>query len=705
MKAAKQWLIPFVCSLLVGMAGAAPVLADNATTLATEPPLRIEVIPATTVAHSEDVSLTAKVSNHADVKSYRWAHIGGSQNMGTAQTLTIDGSGWPTSPGTRTFEVTVTFNDGTQLTASQAISFTKPTNPPLAPGATLSISVSPATTVAHSEDVSLTANVSNHADKVKSYRWAHVGGDQNMGTAQTLTIDGSGWPTSPGTRTFEVTVTFTDGSQLTASQAISFTKPSPPPGAALSIAVSPSASMAHAEEVTLTANVSSHADQVQSYRWAHIGGSQNMGTAQTLTLGGSGWPTGPGTRTFEVTVTFTNGSQLTASRAIAFTNEPEDATLARIRQEFVGDAATVEDFVLALPGHHKSRSLFMLESQAGDADFVSSSTPRAISWGATADDLFSWGTNDQSPHYDEVEFITKEYGEWVFGVIDFTASPPALSEKTDECHACHVNGHPIWGVNYGWPGTLFDSVSNDLLGKSDLEWIQDLKSSGDPRVTQVSTEPGYGVTLMEKPLEMEEAVVTRHAEVLVESVMPEGDATDYAAGLLCPYGRDTTLREDHKKALDMAMEALFPVVHWPHAMRDGDGDVRDVAGYRPLAVHNAFFDSNAHLYSTMAFYLIRYLVDHDDAVEKLYADLANEETVFATSSYYQQFLHYPAATATAVDELDSRSDIFFDLKGVANLNYRMDLMSTMSRRHQVVLRSGHLQAMVPKVCGVLYPEE
>lgn len=101
-------------------------------------------------------------------------------------------------------------------------------------------------------------------------------------------------------------------------------------------------------------------------------------------------------------------------------------------------------------------------------------------------------------------------------------------------------------------------------------------------------------------------------------------------------------------------------------------------------------------------YLIDYLVDHDDAVKELYEGLANEETVGGL-----HYLHFPPETATALDELDSRADIFFNLKGFANLNYRMDLTNTMTgnRRHQVAVRDGHLMATLPKVCGALYPEE
>ena len=182
----------------------------------------------------------------------------------------------------------------------------------------LDIAVSPATSVAYTEEVTLMAEVSDPA-QVASYRWAHVGGWHRIGTQQSLTLGGTDWPNSPGTRTFQVIVTLNDGSEITAEQAIAFTNPPPPPDVSVSIAVSPSTTVAYIDEVTLTANVSDPA-QVASYRWAHVGGWHRIGTQQWVTLGGAGWPNSPGTRTFQAIVTLNDGSQVTAEQAITFTN-------------------------------------------------------------------------------------------------------------------------------------------------------------------------------------------------------------------------------------------------------------------------------------------------------------------------------------------------------------------------------------------------
>ena len=130
----KQWPFLFTRLLLVSMAAGTLIVADNATTLAAEPSLSITVSPSTTVAYNEGVTLTAEVSDPAQVASYRWAHVGGSQDLSIYQQVTDRGTKvtigaagrWPHSPGTRTFQAIVTLNDRSQVTATQAISFINP---------------------------------------------------------------------------------------------------------------------------------------------------------------------------------------------------------------------------------------------------------------------------------------------------------------------------------------------------------------------------------------------------------------------------------------------------------------------------------------------------------------------------------------------------------------------------------------------------
>ena len=216
MKTAKQCLISVTCLLFVGMAMSVP-----SPVLAAEPSVSISVSPGTSVSYTEKVTLTAEVSDPAQVASYRWAHVGGWHRIGTQQSVTLGGAGWPNGPGKRTFQAIVTLHNDSQVTAEQDIIFTNPSPPP---DVSVSISVSPDTSVPYTEEVTLTAEVSGPA-QVASYRWAHVGGSQNLSTEQSVTLGGAKWPYGPGTRTFKAIVSLNDGSQAVAEQSIVFTNP------------------------------------------------------------------------------------------------------------------------------------------------------------------------------------------------------------------------------------------------------------------------------------------------------------------------------------------------------------------------------------------------------------------------------------------------------------------------------------------------
>ena len=192
----------------------------------TDVSVSITVSPATTVAHTETVTLTAQVSDPTQVASYLWKRTpGGKYDLSTTASLTLGGAKWPNSPGNRTFRVTVTLNDGSQIAAEETIAFTDPPPPPPAQDVSVSITVSPSTSVLHTETVTLTAQVSDPA-QVASYLWKRVpNGKYDLSTTGSLTLQGHKWPDSAGTRTFQVTVSLNDGSQVTAEQPIVFTNP------------------------------------------------------------------------------------------------------------------------------------------------------------------------------------------------------------------------------------------------------------------------------------------------------------------------------------------------------------------------------------------------------------------------------------------------------------------------------------------------
>ena len=197
----------------------------------------------------------------------------------------------------------------------------------------VSITVSPATTVAHNETVTLTANISDSSVQVDYYYWVRVEDGKRLtprGLAhQSLTLGGADWPDSAGTWTFKA-IAVVDAKQNTSKQRITFTEPassqppqnvpqnvSPP---AISITTSPSTTVAHTETVTLTATASDPS-QVASYLWKRVpNGAHDLSTARSLTLHGHKWPSSAGTRTFRVMVTLLDGSQVAAEQPITFKN-------------------------------------------------------------------------------------------------------------------------------------------------------------------------------------------------------------------------------------------------------------------------------------------------------------------------------------------------------------------------------------------------
>ena len=62
---------------------------------------------------------------------------------------------------------------------------------------------------------------------------------------------------------------------------------------------------------------------------------------------------------------------------------------------------------------------------------------------------------------------------------------------------------------------------------------------------------------------------------------------------------------------------------------------------------------------------MNYLVEHDEQVKAVYEGVENQR-----SAHFSWRLHYDPGTATALDELKSRVQIAFVLKGGKQLRYR-----------------------------------
>ena len=358
-----------------------------------------------------------------------------------------------------------------------------------------------------------------------------------------------------------------------------------------------------------------------------------------------------------------------------------DETLARLTRTFVGSATSVEEFALGLPKAHKHRATFMVDSQALDQNFVSEEQPRVISSGATADTIFAWGTNPASPLYEQVEFIAKEAGNWAFGVIDFATTPPTV-ERDETCQSCHIGDppHPLWAEYPGWPG----SVTTEYKVRA-MERIEMWHEAGDPRLTAIPVWPDdFHHDRM--AYELNDALAIRHGEVLIESVMPD----EPAAGV--PFAQELLCENDWKSNL----QDLFPAEESPATMGDGQGGHRNVHP-KKLPQENYESANNAALFSVIRLYLLNYLVEYEEQIKAVYEGIENTR-----SAGVSWRLHYSPGTATALDELKSRVQIAFALKGGKQLKYRRTTEALRFRDMQLI--DGHLKYMVPKVCAVLDAE-
>ena len=388
--------------------------------------------------------------------------------------------------------------------------------------------------------------------------------------------------------------------------------------------------------------------------------------------------------TYLVSVGACQGKPLTCTRKSDRTKRQvevqKDKTLRQLTRTFVGSATSVEAFVLGLPKHHKHRATFMVHSQGPDQDFVSEEHPRIISFGATADTLFAWGTDADSPRYKKVEFIAKEAGNWAFGTIDFATTPPTVKRENETCQSCHIGDppHPLWAKYPEWPG----SVTTEYQVRA-IEKIAAWHETGDSRLTAIPVDiDDFHHDRMAQ--ELNDALAIRHGEVLIESVLPNepAEGVTFAQELLCG---------DTRKA---DMKTLFPARQMPAAMGNDQGGQRNVHPGEDKLPKIFSSANNASVYAIINLYLVNYLVAHEERVKAIYEEVEN-----AWSADFSWRLHYAPGTATALDELASRVQIAFGLKGGKQLKYRRTTQGDRFRDMQLDL--GHLNYMIPRVCAAL----
>ena len=153
-------------------------------------------------------SVTGEVADSG--KPYRWVRsINGNEWATSNSSRTFHG--WPSSPGTRSWEVFVTGSDGVEYGSGQfSITWEAPQ---LQGPAIEGVSVSHPETATVGEDVTVTITVTGEvAASGKPYRWVRTINGNEWSTSESSRTF-SGWPSSTGTRTWEVFVTGSDGEE------------------------------------------------------------------------------------------------------------------------------------------------------------------------------------------------------------------------------------------------------------------------------------------------------------------------------------------------------------------------------------------------------------------------------------------------------------------------------------------------------------
>ena len=237
-----------------------------------------------TLNNGETVQLSATVTpSNASNKSVTWT-------SSNASVATVNSNGLVTAKGRGTASITATTADGSNLSASCAITVNQ-----LATGITLNKTTA---SVVVDKTLQLTATVSPSNANNNAVTWT----SSNTNIA---TVSSSGLVTTKAVGNVTITATTADGSNLSASCAVTVT-----PQLATGISLNKSsATLNNGETLQLTATVTPSNASNKSVTWT----SSN---ASVATVNSNGLVTAKGRGTASITATTADGSNLSASCAI-----------------------------------------------------------------------------------------------------------------------------------------------------------------------------------------------------------------------------------------------------------------------------------------------------------------------------------------------------------------------------------------------------
>ena len=371
------------------------------------------------------------------------------------------------------------------------------------------------------------------------------------------------------------------------------------------------------------------------------------------------------------------------------------------------EISTVEAFIQALPPLHKRHFVAVHDSASPAADFISTSHPRIISWGADASFVVTWTTNPGDPDSDNVEFLqpVPAEGRWIAGVIDFSGESPQLRHP-EACAQCHGDlRKPLWGADDVHDGTEGETLSRTLSEEA-VALHRAMSASTHPRLTSLELN-GYqnaprtiGFANRERQIptwEFALVLALRHSEVLFNRFRVRQDYDQLSGSVVCSSSI-TDLERKIRSEFDQA----------DYNIRLLSNTLEPVQGENSLThiVAGEYKGGDATLSATIGFLIFHNLWQRFESVRDLYRGTSNEHalgTLEFAPGFREMLLRYAIGQATVEDELVAAYHEFFELRGQASIDDRA--LRPINPRYGGSFPDYHVGHFHDRVCSALSRNE
>ena len=369
------------------------------------------------------------------------------------------------------------------------------------------------------------------------------------------------------------------------------------------------------------------------------------------------------------------------------------------------EISTVEAFIQALPPLHKRHFVAVHDSASPAADFISTSHPRIISWGADAGFVVTWTTNPEDPDSDNVEFLqpVPAEGRWIAGVIDFSGDSPQLRHPA-ACAQCHSDlRKPLWGADDVHDGTEGETLSR-TLSEDAVALHRAMSTSTHPRLTPLELNRyqnaprtiGFANRESQIPTwEFALVLALRHSEVLFNRLRVMQDYDQLSGSVACS-SFISDLQRKIRSEFDQA----------DYNIRLLSNTLEPIQGENSLTVIKAGEYKGGDVTLSLA---IGFLIFHDlwqrfESVRDLYRGTSNEHalgTLEFAPGFREMLLRYPIGQATVEDELVAAYREFFELRGQASIDERA--LRPINPRYGGGFPGYHVGHFHDRVCSALSP--